>query len=67
MADASNAMDNETVRQGILSSVFATRLTEQTYVAHIKLWESDANEPGGLKPRFIIISSTLLPLVDLAA
>ena len=64
MADVLGATDNESVRQRIVSSVFATRLTEQTYVAHIKIWESDNTEEGGLKPRFIILSSALPPLVD---
>ncbi|RPD57026.1 hypothetical protein L227DRAFT_578216 [Lentinus tigrinus ALCF2SS1-6] len=56
MADTFNATDNEAVRQRIIATAFANRLTDQTYVAHIKIWESDTTEEGGLKPRFIILS-----------
>ena len=47
------------VRQRIVSSIF-TRINAQghqeTYVAHVKIWE-DAPEEGGKKPRYILISS----------
>ena len=49
--------DGDSVRQRIISSVFSTKLVEETYVAHIKIWEEDASDEGGKKPRYIILSS----------
>lgn len=49
--------DGDSVRQRIVSSVFATKLVEETYVAHVKIWEEDASDEGGKKPRYIILSS----------
>lgn len=47
------------VRQRIISSIFS-RLNAQghqeTYVAHVKIWE-DAPDEGGQKPRYIVIAS----------
>ncbi|KAI0375209.1 hypothetical protein BV20DRAFT_960301 [Pilatotrama ljubarskyi] len=48
--------DNDSVRQRIISSVFDTRLTEETYVAHLKIWEEAPADEGGKKPRYIILS-----------
>jgi exocyst complex component 1 len=48
------------VRQRIISSLFSKRnavgALEQTYVAHIKIWEDAGPEGGGWKPRYILIS-----------
>ena len=52
--------DADSVRQRIVSSVFTTKLVEETYVSHIKIWEEDASDDGGKKPRYIILSSVLL-------
>ena len=49
--------DGDSVRQRIISSVFAAKLVEESYVAHIKIWEEDGTDEGGKKPRYIIISS----------
>ncbi|KAI0652057.1 exocyst complex component Sec3-domain-containing protein [Trametes meyenii] len=49
--------DNESVRQRIVSSVF-TKLSDETYVAHIKIWEEASADEGGKKPRYIIISKS---------
>ena len=57
--------DSETFRQRIVSSVFATKLVEESYVAHVKIWEEDASDEGGKKPRYIIISSMSSLLPDL--
>ncbi len=59
------ADDNESVRQRIISTVFEARLPDETYIAHIRIWESDTAQGAGVKPRFIIISSTSQPLVNL--
>lgn len=54
--------DSESIRQRIVSSVF-TKLTEETYAAHIKIWEEASPDEGGKKPRYIILSRMLcLPL-----
>ncbi|GBE77755.1 hypothetical protein SCP_0106370 [Sparassis crispa] len=51
--------DNDSVRQRIISSVF-TKLNsaghEETYVSHIKIWEEAAQDEGGKKPRYILLS-----------
>ena len=47
------------VRQRIVSSIFSklnAQGQQETYVAHVKVWE-DAPDEGGQKPRYIIISS----------
>ncbi|KAI0328157.1 hypothetical protein GY45DRAFT_1326692 [Cubamyces sp. BRFM 1775] len=49
--------DNDSVRQRIISSVF-TKLSEETYVAHLKIWEEAPADEGGKKPRYIIISQS---------
>ena len=38
--------DADSVRQRIVSSVFTTKLAEETYVSHIKIWEEDASDDG---------------------
>lgn len=50
--------DSESIRQRIVSSVF-TKLTEETYAAHIKIWEEASPDEGGKKPRYIILSRML--------
>ncbi|KAI0688760.1 exocyst complex component Sec3-domain-containing protein [Cytidiella melzeri] len=51
--------DYASVRQRIISSVF-NKLTsnghQETYVAHVKIWEEVSPEEGGKKPRYIIIA-----------
>ncbi|KAI8990472.1 exocyst complex component Sec3-domain-containing protein [Trametes punicea] len=49
--------DNDSVRQRIISSVF-TKLHDETYVAHIKIWEEAPTDEGGKKPRYIILSQS---------
>lgn len=49
--------DTESIRQRIVSSVF-TKLTDEKYTAHIKIWEEASADEGGRKPRYIIISRT---------
>jgi hypothetical protein len=52
--------DYASVRQRIISSVFNklnANGNQETYVAHIKIWEDVSPEEGGKKPRYIIISS----------
>lgn len=52
--------DYDSVRQRIISSVFsrrnATGGAEEVYVAHVKVFEDAAEDDGGRKPRYIIIS-----------
>ncbi|KAI0715395.1 exocyst complex component Sec3-domain-containing protein [Earliella scabrosa] len=48
--------DGDSVRQRIVSSVFTTKLVDESYVAHIKIWESDNSDESGKKPRYIILS-----------
>ncbi|KAH9944208.1 exocyst complex component Sec3-domain-containing protein [Epithele typhae] len=48
--------DGDSVRQRIISSVFTTKLVDERYVAHVKIWEEDTGDGGGKKPRYIIIS-----------
>lgn len=55
--------DHESVRQRIISSVFARRNTagqEEQYVGHIKIWEDGGQDDGGRKPRYILLSRRLL-------
>lgn len=51
--------DYASVRQRIISSVF-NKLNasgqQETYVAHVKIWEDVPPEEGGKKPRYIILS-----------
>ncbi|KAI0778389.1 exocyst complex component Sec3-domain-containing protein [Trametes elegans] len=49
--------DYDSVRQRIVSSVFS-RLTEESYTAHIKIWEEAGTDDGGLKARYIILSQS---------
>ncbi|EMD41929.1 hypothetical protein CERSUDRAFT_79548 [Gelatoporia subvermispora B] len=53
--------DYESVKQRILSSVF-TKLNasghDESYVAHVKIWEEASADEGGRKPRYIILSQT---------
>ncbi|OJT02748.1 Exocyst complex component 1 [Trametes pubescens] len=49
--------DSESIRQRIVSSVF-TKLTEETYAGHIKIWEEASPDEGGKKPRYIILSQS---------
>lgn len=48
------------VRQRIIESVFlkrnATTNLEETYVAHVKIWEDAAPDTGARKPRYILLS-----------
>ncbi|KAH8099365.1 exocyst complex component Sec3-domain-containing protein [Cristinia sonorae] len=53
--------DYESVKQRIISSVFSRRNAtgggeDETYVAHIKIYEDAGEDEGGRKPRYIIIS-----------
>ena len=51
--------DYDSVRQRIISSVFSKLNAaghQETYVAHVKIWEEVAPEEGGRKPRYIIIA-----------
>ncbi|KAJ7706358.1 exocyst complex component sec3 subunit [Mycena rosella] len=47
-------------RQTIISSVFSRRnaagVLEESYVAHVKIWEDAGSEGGGRKPRYILLS-----------
>lgn len=49
-------------RQRIITSVFSRRNAEgnleETYIAHIKIWEEGGPEAGGRKPRYILLSRT---------
>ena len=64
----SNAMADQ--RQRIIASVFSRRNAEgnleETYVAHIKIWEDAGPEGGGRKPRYILLSRMfqILPLPE---
>lgn len=53
-------------RQRIIASVFSRRNAadelEETYVSHVKIWEDAGPEGGGRKPRYILLSRTLLSL-----
>ncbi len=59
--------DADSVRQRIISSVFTAKLVDETYEAHVKIWESDGTEEGGLKPRYIILSRMCSLSLDLYA
>lgn len=52
--------NNDHTRQRIISSVFDKRnagsTVQESYVAHIKIWE-DADDGQGKKPRYILLSS----------
>ncbi|KAI0085410.1 exocyst complex component Sec3-domain-containing protein [Irpex rosettiformis] len=51
--------DYASVRQRIISSVFSklgANGHQETYVAHVKIWEDVSPEEGGKKPRYIIIA-----------
>ncbi|TBU49952.1 exocyst complex component Sec3-domain-containing protein [Dichomitus squalens] len=50
--------EGDSIRQRIVSSVFTTKLVDETYVGHIKIWEEDATDDGGKKPRYIILSKS---------
>ncbi|KAF8898913.1 exocyst complex component Sec3-domain-containing protein [Infundibulicybe gibba] len=47
-------------RQNIINSVFSRRNAagnlEETYIAHVKIWEDAGPEGGGRKPRYILLS-----------
>ncbi|KAJ7102098.1 exocyst complex component sec3 subunit [Mycena belliarum] len=47
-------------RQTIIASVFSRRnaagVLEESYVAHVKIWEDAGPEGGGRKPRYILLS-----------
>ncbi|THV06009.1 exocyst complex component sec3 subunit [Dendrothele bispora CBS 962.96] len=49
-------------RQKIIESVFSRRNAagnlEETYIAHIKIWEDAGPEGGGRKPRYILLSQS---------
>ncbi|KAG9314221.1 exocyst complex component Sec3-domain-containing protein [Chiua virens] len=53
--------DNDRARQRIIASVFDKRNAavdvQESYVAHLKIWE-DSGEGQGRKPRYILISRT---------
>lgn len=48
------------VRKRIIDSVFskrnATGKLEESYVAHVKIWEEAGEDNGGRKPRYILLS-----------
>lgn len=50
------------VRSVIIQSVFNRRNAagnlEETYIAHVKVWEDAGPEGGGRKPRYILLSRT---------
>lgn len=53
--------DASDVRQRIISSVFSRRNAtaggpEESYIAHVKIWEDAGSEADGLKPRFILLA-----------
>ncbi|KII93765.1 hypothetical protein PLICRDRAFT_152811 [Plicaturopsis crispa FD-325 SS-3] len=54
--------DYESVRQRIIASVFSKRNAageyDESYVAHVKIWEDAGTEGGGNKPRYILLSQT---------
>lgn len=51
-------------RKRIIDSVFSKRNAtgdlEESYVAHVKIWE-DAADAGGRKPRYILLSRMSIP------
>ena len=52
-------MDIEQQRQTIVTSVFDKRNaagSDESYVAHVKIWEDAGPEGSGRKPRYIILS-----------
>ncbi|KAJ3008272.1 hypothetical protein NUW54_g3220 [Trametes sanguinea] len=51
----SKAIESDSIRQRIISSVF-TKLNGETYAGHIKIWEEAPADEGGKKPRYIILS-----------
>lgn len=58
-------------RQKIIDSVFSKRNAtgglEESYVAHIKIWEDAGPEGGGRKPRYILLSRSYfqhIPMTD---
>jgi exocyst complex component 1 len=54
--------DQDSVRQRIITSVFSkigSSGYEESYVAHIKIWE-DTGDGSGRKPRYILISRAFL-------
>ncbi|KAF8498012.1 exocyst complex component Sec3-domain-containing protein [Gautieria morchelliformis] len=50
----------DTVKQRIISSVFAKRSSagapQESYISHVKIWEE--TEEGGRKPRYILLSQS---------
>lgn len=52
-------------KQRIIDSVFSRRNAagslEETYVAHIKIWEDAGPEGGAKKPRYILLSRAYCP------
>jgi exocyst complex component 1 len=52
--------DPSPVRQRIISSVFSKRnaagVLEESYVAHVKIWEDGGPDGDGKKPRYILLS-----------
>ncbi|OCH94698.1 hypothetical protein OBBRIDRAFT_769029 [Obba rivulosa] len=51
--------DYESVKQRIVSSVFSKLNAsghDESYVAHVKIWEEASADEGGRKPRYIILS-----------
>jgi hypothetical protein len=55
--------DSDRTRNRIIASVFdkrnASAPIQESYVAHIKIWE-DTGEGHGNKPRYILISSAFM-------
>jgi hypothetical protein len=58
--------DYAIVRQRIISSVFSRRNAagglDETYVAHVKIWEDTGPGPQDKKPRYILLSGRQIRL-----
>lgn len=59
--------DPRVIKEWIISSIFSRRneagIVEESYVAHVQIWEEPAaNEVGGLKSRYIILGGESLTL-----
>jgi hypothetical protein len=58
--------DYTDVRQRIISTVFSRRNAsgglDETYVAHVKIWEDTGPGPQDKKPRYILLSGRQIRL-----
>jgi hypothetical protein len=58
--------DYADVRQRIISTVFSRRNAsgglDETYVAHVKIWEDTGPGPQDRKPRYILLSGRQIRL-----